>query len=366
MNYWKKFFINDKNNQFEKYGSLKYAPPGFSQKWSISNIEKLQKCKTRNLVKFTKLLQKQALISLENLRKEFLVLGSLPKAKSFLYFQKIRFIKALRNWIFEKNMQKNVLVPSQQVLKKQEKSISRMMEKALKRKFYKQSSKLKFVQYLQQAVQNHRKKNIFFYEKIQSDSQSSMKKIRQFTRQQASFLFGIASVQNNEEKNKFIVKNQIFKTLRSIHRKNHIQKTFQEIFFEQLQKQKFMYKQNIELTPKISIKFYSVKPKTLETMSHFVASSIVDDLEKRKAFRRVLKSAKENLMKSSKVKGVKIQVSGRLNGAEMARTEWVRSGKVPLQTLRANIDYSYKTAQTIYGIIGVKVWIYKGLVLSKK
>ena len=67
-------------------------------------------------------------------------------------------------------------------------------------------------------------------------------------------------------------------------------------------------------------------------------------------------------MRSSKVKGVKIQVSGRLNGAEMARTEWVRSGRVPLQTLRANIDYSYKTAQTIYGIIGVKVWIYKGLV----
>ena len=71
-------------------------------------------------------------------------------------------------------------------------------------------------------------------------------------------------------------------------------------------------------------------------------------------------------MANSKVKGVKIQVSGRLNGAEIARSEWVRAGRVPLQTLRANIDYCYKTANTIYGIIGVKVWIYKGNVKNLK
>jgi small subunit ribosomal protein S3 len=97
-----------------------------------------------------------------------------------------------------------------------------------------------------------------------------------------------------------------------------------------------------------------------------VADSIVDDLEKRKAFRRVIKKAKEDLMKTPKVKGVKIQLSGRLNGAEIARSEWVRAGRVPLQTLRANIDYCYKTAQTIYGIIGVKVWIYKGYTKTRK
>ena len=71
-------------------------------------------------------------------------------------------------------------------------------------------------------------------------------------------------------------------------------------------------------------------------------------------------------MKTPKVKGVKIQVSGRLNGAEIARSEWVRAGRVPLQTLRANIDYCYKTAQTMYGIIGVKVWIYKGYTKMRK
>nr|UMB51728.1 ribosomal protein S3 [Haematococcus lacustris] len=66
------------------------------------------------------------------------------------------------------------------------------------------------------------------------------------------------------------------------------------------------------------------------------------------------------LMRTAGIKGVKIQLSGRLNGAEIARSEWVRAGRVPLQTLRANIDYSYKTANTIYGIIGIKVWIFKG------
>jgi small subunit ribosomal protein S3 len=65
----------------------------------------------------------------------------------------------------------------------------------------------------------------------------------------------------------------------------------------------------------------------------------------------------------AEVKGIKIQVGGRLNGAEIARTEWVREGRVPLHTLRADIDYSYRTAQTIYGILGVKVWIFKGEII---
>ena len=375
MSYWNKFLTNYKNAQIQKYGSLKYAPPGFDRKWSLTRIEKFQKFKTRSLILLVQLLQKQALVKLENLRQEFLVLGYLSKAKSFAYFQRIRFIKALRNCIFLKTTELRKITktnkePSQQLLKKQEKAILLLTEKALKRKFLqnKESSKLKFINYLQQSVKEHRKKNSYFYLATQVDSLNSLKKIRQFTRQQASFLFGISPVtktskETNESKQtRTLVKNQILKTLRLISRKNSIQKTFQEIFFEQLQKQKIMYKQNIEFTPKISLKFYSVKPQALQTNASFVADLIVDDLEKRKAFRRVIKKAKEDLMRSSKVKGVKIQVSGRLNGAEMARTEWVRSGRVPLQTLRANIDYSYKTAQTIYGIIGVKVWIYKGLV----
>ena len=66
-----------------------------------------------------------------------------------------------------------------------------------------------------------------------------------------------------------------------------------------------------------------------------------------------------------KIKGIKIQIAGRVNGAEIARTEWLREGRVPLQTLRADIDYSYKTAQTIYGILGIKIWLFKGDILTK-
>jgi small subunit ribosomal protein S3 len=91
-----------------------------------------------------------------------------------------------------------------------------------------------------------------------------------------------------------------------------------------------------------------------------VVDSIVDALEKRQAFRKIIKTAMSTAMKNVRVKGIKIQLAGRLNGAEIARTEWVRSGRVPLQTLTANIDYSYKTASTIYGILGIKVWIFKG------
>ena len=137
-------------------------------------------------------------------------------------------------------------------------------------------------------------------------------------------------------------------------------KTLSEVFLEQIEKQRHMFKHNIQLTPKIAIKFYSVNSKTVKAKASVVADSIVDALEKRKAFRKVIKDAKEELMRTPGVKGVKIQVAGRLNGAEIARSEWVRAGRVPLQTLRANLDYCYKTASTIYGIIGIKVWIFKG------
>nr|UCS09685.1 ribosomal protein S3 [Oedocladium prescottii] len=90
-----------------------------------------------------------------------------------------------------------------------------------------------------------------------------------------------------------------------------------------------------------------------------LAYFITQKLEKRFSFRSVMKQAKRIAIQTSSVKGIKIQLSGRLNGAEIARTEWIREGRVPLQTLEADVDYSYKTAQTLYGIIGVKVWIFR-------
>lgn len=94
-----------------------------------------------------------------------------------------------------------------------------------------------------------------------------------------------------------------------------------------------------------------------------VAASVASQLERRVMFRRAMKRAVQNAMRQG-AKGIKIQVSGRLGGAEIARTEWYREGRVPLHTLRADIDYATHEASTTYGVIGVKVWIFKGEILG--
>ncbi|WP_036485235.1 30S ribosomal protein S3 [Myxosarcina sp. GI1] len=93
-----------------------------------------------------------------------------------------------------------------------------------------------------------------------------------------------------------------------------------------------------------------------------IAEYITQQLERRVSFRRVVRQAIQRAQRAE-VQGIKIQIGGRLNGAEIARTEWVREGRVPLHTLRADIDYAYRTALTIYGILGVKVWIFKGEII---
>lgn len=96
--------------------------------------------------------------------------------------------------------------------------------------------------------------------------------------------------------------------------------------------------------------------------ARLIAEYVQQQLEKRVSFRRVVRQAIQRAQRAG-VQGIKIQVSGRLNGAEIARTEYTREGKVPLHTLRADIDYSYITAQTIYGILGIKVWVFKGEII---
>ncbi|ELR98830.1 30S ribosomal protein S3 [Gloeocapsa sp. PCC 73106] len=93
-----------------------------------------------------------------------------------------------------------------------------------------------------------------------------------------------------------------------------------------------------------------------------LAEEIAKQLERRVSFRRVVRQTIQRAQKAE-VKGIKISISGRLNGAEIARTEWVREGRVPLHTLRADIDYAYRTASTIYGILGIKVWVFKGEII---
>jgi small subunit ribosomal protein S3 len=105
--------------------------------------------------------------------------------------------------------------------------------------------------------------------------------------------------------------------------------------------------------------------KKPELNAKLIGDSIAQQLERRVMFRRAMKKAVTGALKAG-AKGIKISVSGRLGGAEIARTEWYREGRVPLHTLRADIDYAHSEALTTYGIIGVKVWVYKGDVFEQE
>lgn len=102
-----------------------------------------------------------------------------------------------------------------------------------------------------------------------------------------------------------------------------------------------------------------------EMDAYLVAESVAQQLERRIMFRRAMKRAVSNAMRLG-AQGVRINVSGRLNGAEIARMEWYREGRVPLHTLRADIDYGFAEAKTTYGVIGVKVWIFKGEIIGRQ
>lgn len=110
------------------------------------------------------------------------------------------------------------------------------------------------------------------------------------------------------------------------------------------------------------IRINVVEVTKVDADSALIAEYIAQQLERRVSFRRVVRQTIQRAQRAE-VQGIKIQVSGRLNGAEIARTEWTREGRVPLHTLRADIDYAYRTAQTTYGILGIKVWIFKGEII---
>jgi small subunit ribosomal protein S3 len=113
----------------------------------------------------------------------------------------------------------------------------------------------------------------------------------------------------------------------------------------------------------VSLNIQEIRKPDLD--AQLVAANIALQLEKRAMFRRVMKRAAQNTMRQGAL-GVKIKVSGRLGGAEIARSEWHKDGRVPLHTLRADVDYGLAEAKTTYGIIGVKVWIFRGELIDRK
>jgi small subunit ribosomal protein S3 len=116
-------------------------------------------------------------------------------------------------------------------------------------------------------------------------------------------------------------------------------------------------------TSEVNINIHEVKKA--DTDAQITATTIAQQIEKRASYRRAMKKAMQTAMKSG-AKGIKVCVSGRLSGAEIARSEWYREGRVPLHTLRADIDYAVAEANTTYGVIGIKVWVYKGDVVDSK
>ena len=108
-----------------------------------------------------------------------------------------------------------------------------------------------------------------------------------------------------------------------------------------------------------------VEVERVDADAYLLAEYIAQQLEKRVAFRRTIRMALQRAQRAG-VLGLKIQVGGRLNGAEIARSEWTREGRVPLHTLRAEVDYAIREAKTTYGVLGIKVWVFKGEVLPKE
>jgi ribosomal protein S3 len=380
---------SERANSLTLKGNGNSAPLGWNKKWSFSSNITQKRLASQSFSKLQKLitvLEQKSLKKLESLRKDFIAFGSISKAASFNYYQMLMFLKQLKQHVsFIKRKQKLQLT-IQKWNNEGNTKLERFKVKSKNSRFEMTPSngdsntitlnllskklnnienecrKIKFIEYLKGLVKKHRSENIYLYLATIAEARKDLRKLQQFTKRHASFLFGLNLLNTNDENLNLTekVKERVNNVLEKTTRKSDFEKTLQDIFLEQIEKQRNVYKDNAQLTPKIAIKFYTVNAKTLKAKASVVADSVVDALEKRKAFRKVIKDAKEELMRTPGVKGVKIQVSGRLNGAEIARSEWVRAGRVPLQTLRANLDYSYKTANTIYGIIGVKVWIFKG------
>jgi ribosomal protein S3 len=393
-----------------KEGGLGLAPLGYSRKWYSAksyaltnklkanfNLKTMSALQLEKYTKYIQILERKSLMKMEALRKDFILFGTLSKTRAFGYYQLIFFLKGLKEAVNKMRKQNMRTAPLRGVTpltgsallgsgsfnekmknlmrlkSKQQKSITQKILTNYKNltdnsgAMANECRKVMLVSYLKDLVNKHRTDNIFYYLATIADARKDLKNLKIYIKQHSNFLFGINSQINKENSN--LLMQKVSKALTQSNFTNDTDNSegvtersllLQKSFLNFIYNQRKMFKANLALSPKISIKFFSVKTTDFLEKASVVADSIVDALEKRQAFRGVIKKAKENLMRRSRVKGVKIQVSGRLNGAEIARSEWVRAGRVPLQTLRANIDYSYCTASTIYGIIGVKVWIFKG------
>ncbi|HEY4525412.1 MAG TPA: 30S ribosomal protein S3 [Candidatus Paceibacterota bacterium] len=125
-------------------------------------------------------------------------------------------------------------------------------------------------------------------------------------------------------------------------------------------------RESVKNAPKTAVRLDIEEVRSPESQAPVVAYMVAEGLEKRQTFRRVLKQTVEKVMANRDVQGVRIGIAGRLGGAEMSRSEEIKRGRIPLQTLRADIDFAREQAYLPYGVIGVKVWIYRGDIFDEK
>jgi ribosomal protein S3 len=236
--------------------------------------------------------------------------------------------------------------------------------------------RMKLVEYIRDIIKKHRTTNLYFYLPIISEARQKILQHNLFIKRKSTEFLG--SEVNSLIKENMVAKKegstkgsalekQITPHVKKILRKTwnlKIEENKETAYLLRLRsilKEQQRLRKTVELKSKVRIIFFNINRKTMETKASVVCDTIVSSLEKREPFRKAIKKAQRDVMNAKgNIKGIKIQVAGRLNGAEMARTEWVKAGRVPLQSLSSNIDYSYRTASTIYGIIGIKVWIFKG------
>jgi hypothetical protein len=198
--------------------------------------------------------------------------------------------------------------------------------KAIKEEY----SKIKFLEYLEDIVKKYRQENIYFYLSTIAESKKELRNIQKYTKKHSNLFFVFHP--KGEKKNpvdtpqepgliKRVQKTLLDPASHASVEVDTAKATLAQFQLRDIEKFRRIYQQNCELTPKISIQFYSAPADIIETKATMVVDSIVDALEKRQAFRKIIKKALSTAMKNVRVKGIKIQLAGRLNGAEIARTE---------------------------------------------
>jgi hypothetical protein len=304
----KKFLQVLKSSILTHQNSLSFdTSNSISKKWNFKLVQpRLAQKPLSKLINLITVLEQKSLKKMESLRKDFITFGTISTSS---YYQMLKFLKDLKEYVSQiKRKQKlQYTLQNSELTKRKDPLLSRRAEPSANTLMTSNSNsviskklnnienecrKIQLIEYLKQTVKKHRSDNIYLYLSTIAEARKDLRKLKQFTKKHASFLFGtINSEGQSPEEQKIKIKERVRLVLDNSHSKADLEKTLQDIFLEQIEKQRNMYIDNVQLTPKIAIKFYTVKEKSVKAKASIVADSVVDALEQRKAFRKVIKDA---------------------------------------------------------------------------